>query len=79
MVALMAAALQSISESPIFRFEGREGKIARIRGYRFCPETLPAVAEDLDMLEWTGMYRAPTPAPGESWPTAVHPRQTMRS
>jgi RNA polymerase sigma-70 factor (ECF subfamily) len=59
----------------IFRFEEREGKIARIRSYAFCPETIRAVAEQHGMLAWTGLYRAPTPAPGTSWPDAVHPRQ----
>jgi hypothetical protein len=59
----------------IFRFEEREGRIARIRTYAFCPETVRAVAEQRGMLAWTGLYRAPTPAPGESWPDAVHPRQ----
>jgi len=59
----------------IVRFEEREGKIARIRNYSFCPETVRAVAEDLDMRAWTGIYRGPTPAPGESWSHEVHPRQ----
>jgi RNA polymerase sigma-70 factor (ECF subfamily) len=59
----------------IFRFDEREGRIARIRTYSFCPETIRAVADDLGVLAWTGLHRAPTPAPGESWPDAVHPRQ----
>ncbi len=57
----------------IFRFEEREGKIARC-GYSFCPETVRAVAEDLGMLAWTGIYRAPTPAPRERWPADVRRR-----
>jgi RNA polymerase sigma-70 factor (ECF subfamily) len=61
--------------SSIFRFEEHEGRIARIRTYSFCPETIRAVAEQLEMLAWTGIYRAPTPAPGRSWPDAVHPRR----
>jgi RNA polymerase sigma-70 factor (ECF subfamily) len=60
----------------IFRFEEREGRIARIRTYSFCPETVRSVAEDLGMLAWTGIYRAPTPAPGARWPDAVHPRRS---
>jgi RNA polymerase sigma-70 factor (ECF subfamily) len=63
----------------IFRFEEEEGQIARIRSYAFCPETVRSVAEDLGMLAWTGIYRAPTPAPGEEWPAPVHPRQAGRA
>ena len=62
--------------SSIFRFEERDGRIARLRSYSFCPETVRAVAEELGMLAWTGIYRAPTPAPGERWSEPVHPRQS---
>ena len=51
-----------------FRFEEREGRIARIRSYMFCPETVREVGERLGLPVLTGLYRAPTPAPGEEWP-----------
>jgi RNA polymerase sigma-70 factor (ECF subfamily) len=52
----------------VFRFEEQEGRIARIRAYAFCPETMRAVGEALGVRVLTGLYRAPTPAPGASWP-----------
>jgi RNA polymerase sigma-70 factor (ECF subfamily) len=55
----------------VFRFEERDGRIARIRAYGFCPETMRAVGEALGVRVRTGIYRAPTPAPGASWPAAA--------
>jgi RNA polymerase sigma-70 factor (ECF subfamily) len=52
----------------IFRFEEEDGRIARMRAYGFCPETVRAVGEALGVPVLTGLYRAPTPAPGASWP-----------
>jgi RNA polymerase sigma-70 factor (ECF subfamily) len=52
----------------VFRFEEQDGRIARIRAYGFCPETVRAVGEALGLPVLTGLYRAPTPAPGASWP-----------
>ena len=52
----------------IFRFEEHDGRIARIRAYGFCPETVRAVGEALELRVRTGFYRAPTPAPGARWP-----------
>lgn len=52
----------------IFRFEEQGGRIARLRTYSFCPETMRAVGEALGLRVRTGLYRAPTPAPGEYWP-----------
>jgi len=49
----------------VFRFEEREGKIARIRAYAFCPETMRAVGEALGRRVRTGIYRAPTAEPGD--------------
>ena len=51
-----------------FRFEERDGRIARLRAYGFCPETMSAIGEALGLPVRTGLYRAPTPAPGMSWP-----------
>ena len=49
----------------ILRIEERDGGIARLRGYAFCPESMRAVAEDLGLPVRTGLYRFPTPAPGQ--------------
>jgi RNA polymerase sigma-70 factor (ECF subfamily) len=45
----------------VFRFEEREGRIARIRAYGFCPETMREVGEALGVRVRTGIYRAPAP------------------
>jgi RNA polymerase sigma-70 factor, ECF subfamily len=52
----------------VFRFEEQDERIARIRAYGFCPETVQAVADALGLPVRTGLYRAPTPAPGADWP-----------
>jgi RNA polymerase sigma-70 factor (ECF subfamily) len=52
----------------LFRFEEQDGQIARMRTYAFCPETMRAVGEALGVRVRTGLYRAPTPAPGVRWP-----------
>jgi RNA polymerase sigma-70 factor (ECF subfamily) len=57
----------------VFRFEEEDGRIARIRAYGFCPETIRAVGEALGRRVRTGLYRAPTPAPGASWPDPHRP------
>jgi RNA polymerase sigma-70 factor (ECF subfamily) len=51
----------------IFRFEEQGGRIARLRAYAFCPETMRAVGEALGARVRTGLYRSPTPAPGAYW------------
>jgi RNA polymerase sigma-70 factor (ECF subfamily) len=43
----------------VFRLDEREGRIARIRSYAFCPETVRAVGEALGLRVRTGIYRAP--------------------
>ena len=57
----------------IFRFDEQDGRIARIRSYAFCPETMRAVGEALGLHVRTGIYRAPTPAPGMHWPSERSP------
>lgn len=52
----------------VFRIEEDDGRIARLRAYGFCPETIHAVGEQLGIPVFTGIYRAPTPAPGANWP-----------
>jgi RNA polymerase sigma-70 factor (ECF subfamily) len=47
------------------RFDERDGRIARMRGYAFCPETIKEIAAKLGLPVRTGLYRYPTPAPGE--------------
>jgi RNA polymerase sigma-70 factor (ECF subfamily) len=54
--------------SSVFRFEEQDGRIARIRSYGFCPETIRAIGDALGLPVRTGIYRAPTPAPGAQWP-----------
>ncbi len=49
----------------VFRLEEREGKIASLRAYAFCPETMRALGEALGVRVRTGLYRFPTPAPGQ--------------
>jgi len=45
----------------VTRFEEQEGKIARIRPYYFCPETIREVARRLGHEPYTGLYRFPAP------------------
>ena len=52
----------------VLRLEEQDGRIARIRAYGFCPETVAAVGDALGLSVRTGLYRAPTPAPGATWP-----------
>jgi RNA polymerase sigma-70 factor (ECF subfamily) len=58
----------------VMRFEEQDGRIAHIRAYGFCPETIRAVGEALGVRVRTGIYRAPTPAPGAEWPDPASPR-----
>src|SRR4029450_13257925 len=52
----------------VFRFDEQDGRIARIRAYGFCPETVRAVGDALALPVRTGLYRAPTPAAGAARP-----------
>lgn len=51
----------------VVRLEEREGRLTRLRSYGFCPETVRAVGEALGLEVRTGLYRFPTPAPGDSY------------
>jgi RNA polymerase sigma-70 factor, ECF subfamily len=51
----------------IIRLEEQDGRIARIRAYAFCPETMRAVGTALGLRVRTGLYRFPTPEPGKLW------------
>jgi RNA polymerase sigma-70 factor (ECF subfamily) len=51
----------------IFRLEEEDGRIAGLRSYSFCPETMRAVAEELGLPVRTGIYRYPTPQPGVAY------------
>jgi RNA polymerase sigma-70 factor (ECF subfamily) len=55
----------------VIRLEEHEGRIGRVRGYSFCPETMRALGEELGLRVRTGLYRFPTPEPGKLWPTAA--------
>lgn len=52
----------------VFRLDEEDGRIARLRSYAFCPETLREIGARLGRPVLTGLYRAPTPAPGADWP-----------
>jgi RNA polymerase sigma-70 factor (ECF subfamily) len=52
----------------VARLDEQDGRVARLRSYGFCPDTIRAIADELEVPAWTGLYRAPTPAPGEDWP-----------
>jgi RNA polymerase sigma-70 factor (ECF subfamily) len=67
-VLLFATRWGSEALEVAFRFEEHGGQIARLRAYGFCPETMSALGEALGLPVRTGLYRAPTPAPGASWP-----------
>jgi RNA polymerase sigma-70 factor (ECF subfamily) len=51
----------------ILRFDEQDGRIARLRGYAFCPETMRELAERLGVPVRTGLYRYPTAAPGVNY------------
>jgi RNA polymerase sigma-70 factor (ECF subfamily) len=51
----------------VLRFDERDGRIARLRGYAFCPETIREVGAALGLRVRTGLYRYPTPGPGKLW------------
>jgi len=53
----------------VMRLEEEEGRVSRLLGYGFCPETVREVAETLGLPVRTGMYRYPTPEPGRSFET----------
>jgi len=55
----------------VLRIDERDGRIARLRGYAFCPETMREIAAALGLRVRTGLYRYPTPEPGKVW--AVDP------
>jgi len=52
----------------VIRLEEQDGRIARLRGYAFCPETIRAVGAELGLKVRTGLYRFPTPEPGKQFP-----------
>jgi RNA polymerase sigma-70 factor (ECF subfamily) len=45
----------------VLRIDEEDGRIARMRAYGFCPETMREVGEALGVRVRTGIYRAPTP------------------
>ena len=51
----------------VIRLEEQDGRIVRVRGYAFCPETMRAFGAELGLKVRTGLYRFPTPAPGKLW------------
>ncbi len=61
----------------VFRFEEQDGRVAHLRAYGFCPETIRAVGDALGLAVRTGLYRAPTPAPGATWPDPEPPARPV--
>jgi RNA polymerase sigma-70 factor, ECF subfamily len=55
----------------VLRFEERDGRIVRLRGYAFCPETMREIGAALGFRVRTGLYRYPTPEPGTNWDDVV--------
>lgn len=51
----------------VVRIEEEGGRIVRLRGYAFCPETMREVGERLGLRVRTGLYRYPTAAPGRPY------------
>jgi len=49
------------------RLEEEDGQVSRLLSYGFCPETVREIGEALGHPVRTGIYRAPGPAPGESY------------
>jgi hypothetical protein len=45
----------------VARFEEEDGRIARLRSYIFCPETLREVADELGLRTGPALYRFPIP------------------
>ena len=53
----------------VLRIEETEGRIVRLRGYAFCPETMREIGATLGLRVRTGLYRYPTAGPGQLWMT----------
>ncbi len=51
----------------VLRLDEEDGRVARIRDYGFCPETLEEIASELGLRVRTGLYCYPTPAPGVNY------------
>ena len=51
----------------VMRIDERDGRIALLRGYAFCPETMRAIGDELGLRVRTGLYRYPTEAPGKNF------------
>jgi RNA polymerase sigma-70 factor (ECF subfamily) len=62
----------------VLRLEERDGRVAGMRAYAFCPETMREVGAALGLHVRTGLYRYPTPAPGQRWPQPGASADTLR-
>ena len=51
----------------VLRLEEEDGMVASLRSYGFCPEVMREIGETFGHRVNTGLYRYPTPAPGESY------------
>ncbi len=48
----------------VWRLDEEDGRLARLRVYGFCLETIREVGRELGLPVLSGLYRCPTPAPG---------------
>jgi RNA polymerase sigma-70 factor (ECF subfamily) len=55
----------------VVRLEEQDGHVVRLRSYGFCPEVVREVGAELGVPVLTGLYRAPTPAPGRYYGEAT--------
>ena len=51
----------------VIRLEEQDGRVAALRSYGFCPEVVREVGATLGYTVNTGLYRYPTPAPGDNY------------
>jgi hypothetical protein len=51
----------------VMRFEELDGAVAHIRTYAFCPEAMREIGGVLGIHVRTGLYRYPTPTPGQHY------------
>jgi RNA polymerase sigma-70 factor (ECF subfamily) len=63
----------------VTRVEEEDGRIARLRSYGFCPETILEVGSTLGIEVLTGLYRAPTPGPGRYYEDVADDERARRA
>ena len=56
------------SLTSLFRLDVQGDQINRFRSYGFCRDMIAEIAGQVGLPTRKGIYRAPTPSPGEDWP-----------